>query len=149
MHYLYYINSKYNVCYKMGEGLDKKKSVHQAKCLLLKYLRNLENMDFNLMTLSFEDEIELKLNMQSIVYEEEDFCFIFGEHLEHTELDYEVLSKEIIEKSVESKDKKDIYNVLDFYNFDESNIRYPLSHEEFNLSDISDIIIQRPRAHSI
>ena len=24
MHYLYYINSKYNVCYKMGEGLDKK-----------------------------------------------------------------------------------------------------------------------------
>ena len=55
-------------------------------------------MDFNLMTLSFEDEIELKLNMQSIVYEEEDFCFIFGEHLEHTELDYEVLSKEIFLK---------------------------------------------------
>ena len=141
MHYLYYVNSKYNVCYRMGEGLDKNKSIHQAKCLLLKYFRNLESLDFNFMTLCFEDELELKLNMQSIVYEDDDFCFIFGENLEDTEIDYDTLTKEFIIEKAESKDTKNLFDILHFYNFDESNIRYPLSHEEYNISEISELVI--------
>ena len=144
MYKLYYINKIYNFVFCVGEGEDEEKSVNQSRNLILRYLRNnYDNKD--ILSIAFEEDLKLRLCMDLIAYEDDECSFLFGKdtNMERSNVDEKLID------SIKSKNEVEKFkDLLQTYNFDYSNIRYPLSLEEYEYEEVS-FNYDRPRSHSI